>query len=1604
VEDARLFTQRVKVYVLSLLGLIVVTQLTAQTPAANFSASITSGCSPLIIQFTDQSTGSPTSWLWDLGNGSTSSVKNPTTTYINPGSYTVKLTATNASGSNTITKTAYITVNAIPNADFTSDKTTGCTPLNVQFTDQSGGGTITQWEWNFGDGGTSNSQNPQHTYTVSGTFNVYLKVTSSSGCSKTVFKQQYIKAGTGASADFVYNVPTYCQIPVNVNFTNTSNSEDDSPAYLWDFGDGSTSSIINPSHTYNTSGNFNVKLTIQTSSGCNSTIQKAITLSNKSISISGPTSVCAGTPVSYTMNTNGSTTVSQTWSTGDGANYYSPTMTHTFFAPGSYLLKLTAEFNGGCTVATSQNITVMSNPVIDFTGNNINGCKPPLASSFQTSSPGTYLWEFGDGGTSNQQNPTYTFQSAGEFNINLTVTNSNGCSTKLQKDKLVKIVAPTIALTNVPANGCAPYSFTPVASINAPDGVSSYSWNFGDGGTSSDSMPVHNYSSSGSYPVSVTITTKGGCQQTASYSNAVILGNGSAFDFTAIPNSVCIEQNIQFNISNGVGVTFYNWSFGDGETSSLASPIHSYKHTGLYSITLEVTYGNCTSKLTKQGYVTITPPEAKFIAIRDCNQKRLIQFTSQSVGANTYQWNFGDGATSTSQNPNHLYSADGNYVVSLTVSNGTCTHTLKDTIEVMNIGGIDFVADQNPVCQNTYVKFTVNTANTVSISQYQWTVQPNSGTAITTENSISWGFWNPGIYSVVLTAVYQNGCQETITKTNYMTIYGPSADFRTDKYGGCVGSTINFADSSFSDGTNPITQWQWDFGDSTQSMFGTNVSHTFNLPGRFSIKLKLTDSYGCIDSVVKTEYINITNGKANFTSVDSMSCLGKNIVFRDTSSGSVIFWNWDFGDGTSAIDIQNPSHMYADSGYYTIKLRIEEASGCVDSITKTNYVTIKNPKAKFAISDTFSTCPPLTVQFTDQSYYVKKWSWDFDDGGSSPIQHPINTYFIPDTLNVKLVVTSPGGCRDSTFGRIRILGPYGSFNYTPKQGCVPLTVNFNITSTSAIKFLWDYSDGITDSGTVASSAHVYNDGGIFVPKAILTDAAGCSVPVVGTDTIFSEKTYLEFTADTIAYCDAGTINFANNSTAHIPNTLFQWNFGDGGSANTLNSSHNYVGAGWYNVTLISTTPSGCTDTLIKPDYIHINRSPQIIIQGDSVMCRPASFTFLPQVAPDTATITTWSWTFGNGQTSNQQNPSSQSFLNAGNYQNNLDVISSNGCSATFSKPVVVNDLPSIVASQDITICRGNTTQLFVSGGVSYEWLNPDNLSCTNCSDPTASPVVDILYKVKGTSALGCSSYDSVLIKVFQHMPLVVTPISDSVCLGSSIQLKATGPQLFSWSPSIGLNAINISNPKATPASATSYTVVGTDSLGCFTDSATIAIKVLQNPTVNAGSDITITSGSTANISCTASPDVVSYLWTPAKGLSCDNCPNPVLTAGSQPVYYVKVTSDIGCTATDTLQVFVTCSDANVFVPNTFTPNGDGMNDVFYIRGNGVFAVKSLRIFNRWGEMVFEKKDITANDPKDGWNGIVKGAKASTDAYVYQLEVLCTNSQVLKYNGTITLLQ
>jgi len=285
-------------------GYIVVSAVSS-IPVASFVSTVKTGTSPLTVQFVDSSTNNPVSWVWSFGDGNTSTLENPSHTYVTAGTYTVTLTATNAGGSNTISNAGYITVTyAVPVASFTSNVTSGTTPLYVKFTDTTINSPAS-WSWSFGDGGTSTDQNPIYEYTTAGTYTVTLIATNEAG-SNTVSTTGYITVATITSpiASFTADVKSGT-IPLTVQFTDTSSYTPTS--WEWSFGDGSSSTEENPSHTYTTAGSYSVTHTATNAGGSRTTIASSY------ITASAVTTVLTTVPITT------ETTVSKTTATATAA-------------------------------------------------------------------------------------------------------------------------------------------------------------------------------------------------------------------------------------------------------------------------------------------------------------------------------------------------------------------------------------------------------------------------------------------------------------------------------------------------------------------------------------------------------------------------------------------------------------------------------------------------------------------------------------------------------------------------------------------------------------------------------------------------------------------------------------------------------------------------------------------------------------------------------------------------------------------------------------------------------------------------------------------------------------------------------------------------------------------------------------------------------------------------------------------------------------------------------------------------------------------------------------------------------------------------------------
>jgi PKD repeat protein len=587
---------------------------------ADFVGTPTSGSAPLTVQFTDTSTGSPTMWSWDFGDGSTQGMQaNPSHTYTTPGSYTVTLTASSQTGgSSTEIKAGYITVYQAGgiDADFVGTPTSGSAPLTVQFTDTSTG-SPTMWSWDFGDGSTQGMQaNPSHTYTTPGSYTVTLTASSQTGGSSTEAKAGYITvsgSGSGPKASFTVDKRSGPK-PLTIQFTDTSTGLP--TMWMWDFGDGTNATIANPSHIYQNAGVFTVKLTASNLAGTDTKTETDY------ISVTGdippPVAMFEGTPLS-----------------------------------GSVPL------------------------TVQFTDLSIG---PPTK----------YTWDFGDGITSDQANPSHTYTNPGSYTVQLTVFNSGGSHTMKRENYISAGGSPgTISadFNAAPTSGTAPLTvqFTDT-STGSP---TMWSWNFGDGSTDMIANPCHTYTAAGTYTVTLTASSQTGGSSTKTRAGYITVSpaGGIVANFTASPTSGTAPLTVQFTDTSTGSPTMWSWNFGDGSTQGMqANPTHIYTAPGTYTVTLTASsQTGGTSTKTREGYITVTSSGsiiADFIGVPTSGPAPLtVQFSDRSSGGPTmWSWNFGDGSTQGMlANPTHVYTAPGTYTVTLTASNQQSSNSVTKT-------------------------------------------------------------------------------------------------------------------------------------------------------------------------------------------------------------------------------------------------------------------------------------------------------------------------------------------------------------------------------------------------------------------------------------------------------------------------------------------------------------------------------------------------------------------------------------------------------------------------------------------------------------------------------------------------------------------------------------------------------------------------------------------------------------------------------------------------------------------------------------------------------------------------------------------------------------
>ncbi|MEI6123558.1 MAG: PKD domain-containing protein [Bacteroidota bacterium] len=1426
----------------------------------------------------------------------------------------------------------------VPVANFSANVTSGCGSLIVTFQNLSTN-SPTSYLWTFGDGGTSNATNPTHNYLAPGTYNVTLKATNGSG-NNTMVKNAYIKVYAFPNVSFT-GAPLNGCTPSNVCFTNTSTAGGGPiTSYSWSFGDGGSATTASPCHIYNSPGTFQVILTVNDQNSCSKSLAKP--------------------------------------------NY----------------------------------INILPSPSAGFTYTSSVPCNPPVTYTFtNTSVPttSTYSWNFGDAGTSSQQNPVHNYSTAGTYTARLIVSN-NGCS-----DTVSQTINVSSGLFNANFNasavsGCAPLAVN-FTDISGP-GDNSWSWNFGDLGTSTSHNPSHTYSTPGTYTVTLISSGSGGCIDTIVKTNYITVYGLPTVTFTGSPLFSC-NTPLNTNFSCTVpGATAWSWTFGDGGTATTQNPMHPYSTTGIFSVTLTLTDNHgCSSSFTRPNYVKISPPVVQYIATpREGCFPLPVSFTDNTTTTSyltSHLWNFGDGTpTSNLTNPNHVYADTGVYLVSLTVVDSAgCSKTRVDTVKVGQKPIANFAADDTVGCHKFKVNFT--DLSSYWANQWEWDFGGN-GTS-TLQNPLH-TFTDTGYFDVRL-IVKHNGCADTMNKNNYIKVLPPKPEFTASPLIGCsVPFNVQFTDQSADAQT-----WLWQFGDGTTSS-SQNPLHTYTTAKYDTVKLIVSNSNGCSDTIIKPDFIRISNTLPNFIQGNNSICQYGTIAFMSTTTtnNTVTSYNWNFGDGGTGTGF-GINHTFNTPGVYSITLRTTDILGCIDSIRKNNLIAINAlPSPQFIVNNTFG-CAPLHVQFTNQSTPVSPatiatYAWDFGDGQVSNLQSPAHTYAAPGTYTVTLHIIDSKGC-DSTkikASLITVASPIAKFTCDTVK-CNLQPIQFTNLSTGGTSNTWDFGDGSPTVSTT-NAVHAFNVTQTTVFNVTLTvlDGNGCDSVMV--QQIRIARPTANFGANMVtANCPPLGINFIDSSTTDV--SQWWWSFGEAsGSSDNYSSisdpQHIYNNPGVYDIQLIATA-YGCSDTINKPGFISVFGPAGTMSFTPLSGCSPLNVNF----TANATSTTSYFWVFGDDNATTTYNNTTSHTYQAGGTFNPILILndSIHHCTLPITSPDVLNVIAGIAGFgyTNAGTCADSATIYFTDTSyatnpiTAWHWDFGDGAT-SNLQNPSHFYNTNGTFSVTLTITVGpCSysvTYDSI-VTIFIVPDLIYNFTTTSTCTPPLVtQMVVNNASItdsittWHWDFGDGTTS-NVKNPPHTYFNNGVYNVVlsVTFANGCaHVYSSNINIQIYNYPiasfttdtnNVMASEPITFIDGSTGT--------TLHWTWDFGDG-GTSTLQNPVYAyteAGTFAATLIVATPN-GCADTAFKNMNIL---SDIKVPNVFTPNGDGHNDKFEIVSRG-FSEYYLLVYDRWGKIVYK-----TTSPTEFWDGTVNGKPVADGTYYWTLD-LKNQVKSKSINGTVTVIR
>jgi gliding motility-associated-like protein len=1267
-----------------------------------------------------------------------------------------------------------------PTAQFVSGNFVACAGEPVNFTDLSvaNGSPIVGWSWDFGDGNASNAVNPSHSYSAAGNYTIILVVSAANGQADSEVKFAYITINPKPIPDFS-STANGCALPVGVTYTNITIG---GQSYEWDFGNGQTSTLENPAMvTYAVAGNYSVTLISTNSFGCKDTITQNIVISDFQAGITAPTTACEGAPINITDNsTVGANVWNWTFIGGNPAGSTNQNEVVTYPSPGVYTIQLTAQNTvAGCSDNTNQSITILPTPTPTFTGTPTSGCAPQAVNFTNTTgSPGTYIWDFGDGSSFNGTTPpSHTYSTDGSYSVGLTFTDANGCIGSTLLNNYINLNSPIASFAAPVLDGCAPLSVQLAStSVSAIDPIIDWQWDFGDGTLFNGEVPPSHDYAVGTYAVTLTITTQGGCVATVTIPNYIQVGQIDLVDFSWNPPISCANVPIDFvdesiiSVPHDPSEVIYSWDFGDGGTSTLEDPSYPYSaDTGYFDVQLVVEFRGCLDTLIEPNAVYILAPisifqpsqslfcnPASFPITVTVNDNSIIGILSDDADMT---WNWGDGTSTNYDDPDfddpdqgttsHDYAAYGSYTITQIINNYT-TGCVDSSNTVINISQIiaGLSIDVDSLCLGFPVTVTSSSTSTHPFGTFDWNM--GNGEFLNGDN-LPYVYGASGNYSITLTATNVLGCSDTEILTPVTVLQPPTAGISANDYMGCAPFLVTFSNNSMVQGNGvPLDSFQFTFFDDG-SIVNTNnvlttVDHTFNSSGAFAVEIIATDQFGCV-SPPSSAIISVTKPFADFN-VQNVVCNNESFTANNNSIGlEPMTYQW-FVDGTQVSTNTNYSSSFnepfdplSSSASHDLMLITTDANGCKDTMQQT--IVVSTPVAALSyLLDGAATnangdfvCPPVFADFTDQTLSygsISTWSWTFGDGKTSNLQSPSNTYVFPGTYSASLSITDEFGCTSDTvlIDFLTIFGPTASPTWSDFVNACGLNVSLDIGVTQNVTSnVWNLDDGaiVNDQNSVT---HIYSVPGTYEPFVTVYDANNCQVIYpLGPFTLTQPQLSINALGDVIlchGSADGNITGTVTGGAAPYVVTLNQTGTTqavaiDGGSFDFGGlSGASSGGFASYTVTVTDASGSLCsvTSTVVTITEPSLPASVVLDAQQDIICFGNATGSINVTASGGTAPYS-YSWTGPNGFISSLEDLSG---LVAGTYS--LQVVDANGltggCTSSLSVTLTqpTSGLAVSLDNQQNVDCFGNASgsiNVTASGGTqpyTYSWTGPNGFSST----------------------------------------------------------------------------------------------------------------------------------------------------------------------------------------------------------------------------------------------------------------------------------------------------